>query len=241
VEKEPRSFDGKTDLMEYLSYFRKIGKLNGWDYETCGLQLATSLVGDAALVLSTLSLQQSENWDCLVQALVAKYCPKGREIKYSYELFSRCKEDNETVTEFCHALLSLARKAYPGMIVPERIMIDLFKRGLISREMQLQVHLRVPQTLAEAVEVAVVCETFDALSQVENKDEEEGGASVVVANESGEHFPTNSDTPCSYDRGEPDIDIRDEELKREFFRWRERQMKETALEMESARVNEFTD
>ena len=76
-------YDGKRDLADYLNYFPKLAKLNGWDYETCGLQLATSLTLDVAKVLSTLPCEQSEDLQCLVQALHRWYCPMGQEAQYS--------------------------------------------------------------------------------------------------------------------------------------------------------------
>jgi hypothetical protein len=132
-EKEPAKFDGKGDLMDYLSYFMKIVRLNGWDYTTSGLQLGTSLVGNAAAVLSTLSMQQSDDLRCLVQALLAEHCPMGWEAQYSFELMTRSKKDKESMNDFAEALVKLARKSYPSIGVPDRILIDLFKRGCLAK------------------------------------------------------------------------------------------------------------
>ena len=52
--KEPTKFDGKSDLIDYLNYFMKLAKLNEWEYEICGLQLATSLSDEAREVISNL-------------------------------------------------------------------------------------------------------------------------------------------------------------------------------------------
>ena len=160
-EKEPKMFDGKRDLMDYLNYFMKLSKLNRWDYETCGLQLATSLTGDAAEVLSTLPAEQSEELQCLIRALVRRYCPKGREAQYSFDLMARSwKTGSESVIEYANELATLARKAYPDGGLPEKVMIDLFKKGLVPN-MQMQVHLKQPQSMDDALAVAVAMEPFE--------------------------------------------------------------------------------
>ena len=160
-EKEPKMYDGKRDLIDYLHYFMKLTRLNGWDYETCGLQLGTSLTGDAAEVLSTVPSYQSEDLQCLIRALMRRYCPTGREAQYSFELMGRSWESGkESVTEYSNELAKLARKAYPESGIPEKIMIDLFKKGL-SLNMQMQVHLRHPQTMDDALATAIAIEPYE--------------------------------------------------------------------------------
>ena len=160
-EKEPLKYDGKTDVFEYLKYFMNIVELNGWDYDTQGLQLSTSLTGDALDVLSSLDRTENKDMRILSKALIRRFAPAGREAHYSYELMNRVLRPNESVADFCYALTKLARKAYPKFGMPEKMMIDLFKNGLASHNAQLQIHLRNPETLNEALEIAIAVETFE--------------------------------------------------------------------------------
>lgn len=59
--KEPAKYDGRSDLVDYLTHFAKVAKLNGWSYEQSGLELATSLTGEAREVLSYLPLEQEDD------------------------------------------------------------------------------------------------------------------------------------------------------------------------------------
>ena len=160
-EKEPVKYDGKTDVMDYLNYFMNIVELNGWDYDTQGLQLSTSLMGDALDVLGSLDRKENKDMRSLSKALIRKFAPAGREAQCSYELMNRVLKPTESVTDFCNALKKLARKAYPKFGVPEKIMIDFFKKGLPSQSAQLEIHLRNPETLNEALEIATAVETFE--------------------------------------------------------------------------------
>jgi hypothetical protein len=218
----------------------KVARLNGWDYHTTGLQLGTSLVGNAAAVLSTLTQEQSDDLRCLVQALLAKHCPVGREAQYSFELMTRNKREKESMTDFAEALTKLARKSYPSTGVPERILIDLFKRGLPSQTTQLQVHLKNPRSLSEAVEVAVACETFERNNSLGNGKKPKGEIVAMVASEGGKVSQAKKgpvqqkDTPSSND-AKTDDSTWDEDLKREFLGWRERRMKDRQSEIEGNR------
>ena len=160
-EKEPVKYDGKRDVMDYLLYFLNIVELNGWDYETQGLQLSTSLAGDALEILSSLDRSECKDMRALCKALLRKYAPSGGEAQYSYEMMNRTLKNTETVTEYCNALRKLAKKAYPKIGVPEKLMIDLFKKGLPSQNMQMQIHLKNPDTLLAALEIAKAVETFE--------------------------------------------------------------------------------
>ncbi len=159
-EKEPAKYDGRTDLTDYLCHFGKIATRNGWAYTDCGLELATSLIGDARSVLSDLPKAKEDDYLTLVETLMQRFDPEGRESKYSSEFLERCCGPKEDLNEYGHQLRRLARKAYPGLIVPDKIMIDVFIKGLPEEDMIKHVSLAQPQTLEEAIQIAIRCDTF---------------------------------------------------------------------------------
>ena len=190
-EKEPQTFDGKTDVIDYLQYFLKLAKLNSWNYQTAGLQLATSLNDDAVEILTDLSTEKSEDLNSLMKALIRKYSPPGRELQYANDLMNRSwNKGSESVTEFAHNLCKLARKAYPVDGIPEYLMIDLFKRGLqLVPSMQMQLHLTDPKTFDEAVNIAVIMESF--VTQTDNSRQNGCHSFTDIDNEHDIHVSEN--------------------------------------------------
>ena len=159
-EKEPSKYDGKTDLADYLFHFSKVAKRNGWDYANCGIELATCLMGEAREVLSCLPIEIEDDYNTLVNALSTRFDPEGKESKYSADLMERTCLPREDVATYGHQLKRLARKAYPSNDLPERVLIDLFIRGLPSEEMKRHVSSFEPASYAEAIRRATLCETY---------------------------------------------------------------------------------
>ena len=158
--KEPKTYDGKKDLMDYLNYFIRLARLNAWDYDTCGLELSTSLVGEAADVPNTLAFDLAEDLQSLVKALIRRFCPRGREAHYSNKLMNRTWDSTkETISDYAGDLHRLARKAYPHGGVYEPLMIDLFKKGL-HPDMQMQVTVMNPRNFDEAIGLATSMEPY---------------------------------------------------------------------------------
>ena len=161
-EKDPSKYDGRSDLSDYLYHFAKIAKRNDWTYEDCGLELATSLIGEAREILSCAPIEYEDDYDSLVGALSTRFDPEGKESKYSAELMQRTCQPKEEVAAYGHQLQRLVRKAYPLNNLPDRVLIDLFIRGLPTEEMKRHVSSFEPPTFAEAVRRATLCEVYDA-------------------------------------------------------------------------------
>ena len=158
-KKEPRKFNGKDDLNDYLLYFARMIKLNNWPYDIAGLQLATSLEGDAASVLSRLRNGLSEDYHEICRALWNKYYPSGSEGRFAFDFLNRVRKSNETPVQFGEALVRLASHAFPCGNVPEQLLVNLFAKGLADEEATKYVYLAMPQTLEQAVHLAC---TYDA-------------------------------------------------------------------------------
>ncbi len=171
-EKEPDKYDGKSDLTDYLCHFGKVAKINKWTYTDCGLELAISLMGEARSVLPDLPKLKEDDYLSLVHALIQRFDPPGREYKYSSDFLERCCGPEEDLSEYAHQLRKLARKAYPGITVPDGIIIDVFIRGLPERDMIEHVSLAQPQTLKEAIQIAIRCDIFKKCRKQLNKVEQ---------------------------------------------------------------------
>ena len=161
-DKEPMKFAGNTDWKDYLGHFRAVSQWNDWTYSESGLQLAISLTDEAREVLGSLTLSRQHDYDTLVDALTRRFSPLGRESQYSLELMNKTCKPEESVSSYGHSLQRLASRAYPGQPLDEKIMVDLYIKGLPNHDMKRHVYLAKPQTLNEAINSAVAYEAFDS-------------------------------------------------------------------------------
>jgi hypothetical protein len=168
-QKEVSKYSGKSDLEDYLCHFQAVAEWNGWDYREKGLQLAINLTGEAMEVMAGLLRVQQYNYDELRQALANRFCPVGRESHYSHQLMNRKCEVGEDVNSYGHAIRRLVSKAYPGNTLDERLLIDMYIRGLPTLDMKRHVHLQKPLHLSDAISYAVEYEAFERPVEVEDR------------------------------------------------------------------------
>ena len=163
-DKEPMRFNGKTDWSDYTLHFCAVAKWNRWDYQECGLQLAICLVDDAREILGSLPREIQSDYGSLVDALNSRFNPAGKESQYALEFLNRVCRPGEDVTTYGHTLRRLACKAYPEQQVDEKILTNLFIKGLPDKVIQRQVHFSKPSSLSEAISLASEYECFDKTS-----------------------------------------------------------------------------
>jgi len=167
-EKEPMRFNGKTDWSDYMRHFEAVAQWNRWDDSECGLQLAICLIDEAREVLSSLPRHLQNDYNSLIEALTSRYSPSGKEAQYAYELMNRTCKPEESVTAFGQALRRLASKAYSDQIVDDKILLNLFIKGLPEKSMQKHVHFSKPTSLADAISCASEYESFDKPTEVKS-------------------------------------------------------------------------
>ena len=160
-EREPTKYDGKSDWTDFLGHFTAVSKWNHWSYHEMGLQLAICLTGEAREVLAGLAGAQKHDYNSLVDAMNRRYSPEGRESMFSLQLMNRVCRDKEDITAYGHAIRRLATKAYPNQALEEKILVDMFIKGLPNPEMKRHVYLAKTQTLSEAINSAVAYDAFD--------------------------------------------------------------------------------
>ena len=160
-KRDSPSFSGKSEVSDFLKIFTYTAELNGWSYRESGLQLATSLKDDAAEVLSSMPGNLASDYASLKAALRRRYDPSGREGSWAVQLWGRVCKKNETIAEFGHAVRRLGKKAYPHTTLQEQFIIDIFVRGLPSKDLKRHVHLAQPGSLDEAISLATTFQAFE--------------------------------------------------------------------------------
>ena len=157
---EPETFDGSAsgvDIAEYLIHFEQIADWNKWNNDQKAKMLVIKLRGEAQKLLTTLSYLQVMDYSALKQSLIQRFNPKEREITYRCEFRTRIRKGNEQCSDYGYALRRLAQRAYPNLPYNalEVIVIDQFIMGLGSLELQKHVQFKHPDTLNEAISMAM--------------------------------------------------------------------------------------
>ena len=160
-EKDPMKYNGRTDWGDYLGHFSAVAEWNNWNNTEMGLQLAISLTDEAREVMGSLPKTDQHQYQILIDTLTRRFSPEGRESQYSLELMNRVCSAEEDVASYGHTLRRAANKAYPGQRLDEKILVDLYIKGLPNKDMKRHVYLAKPKTLADAINFAVAYEAFE--------------------------------------------------------------------------------
>jgi hypothetical protein len=160
-DKEPKEYSGKTDVKAFLLQFELIAEMNSWTNEECGYQLASCLLGEATEVMGALSKEMARDYLALQQALINRFSPKGRESYFTVQLWNRSCQKGEKVADYGYELKKLAKRAYPKVLLHEQLLVDLYIKGLPSREMRKHIHVVRPTSLEEAITLATTMEAFE--------------------------------------------------------------------------------
>ena len=86
--KEPAKYDGTGDFNDFIAQFEIMSDMNEWSYEKQGPELACSLSGKAMELLSTLPAHAKRDYDSLRTALLNRFAPRGREGRFSLDLWN---------------------------------------------------------------------------------------------------------------------------------------------------------
>jgi hypothetical protein len=156
------TYNGRTDIKDYLLQFGIVANYNGWDRQERGMQLATCLIDEAREVLGSLPGWKTQDYAALKRALLHRFSPEGRESKFTVELWNKRCGKTESVAAFGHSLRKLSKEAYPGVAMHDQILVDLFVKGLPTREMRRHVHLARPPSLDDAIILGTTYQVFDA-------------------------------------------------------------------------------
>ncbi|MGH0151575.1 UNVERIFIED_CONTAM: hypothetical protein FKN15_030359 [Acipenser sinensis] len=161
LRQKPPTYDGKSSWETYITQFEIVSQLNNWTEEDKGAYLATSLKGEAMNILATVATQQRCNFIALCQALALRYGVEQQVAIARMQLRARKREVGETLPGFAGDLERLFRIAYPGSgsELQEQIVTEQFIEGLDYADLRIQVKLKSPKTLREALLAALQVET----------------------------------------------------------------------------------
>ena len=168
---QPPKYDGKTSWQAFCAQSDIAARMNGWNDEDKAAFFATSLQGNATLVLSNLSEQDRRNYKLLVAALTSRFGVTHQSELARAKLKNRVKRRDETLPELVEGIESLTRAAYPdaSQELQDVLARDHFIDALTDEDLRLRIRQAKPQSLQEALEIALELESFQLASKHRNR------------------------------------------------------------------------
>ena len=142
--------------------FELAAQANRWDRNTHAIRLAFSLRGSAQVLLSDLTPEIRQNYYRLVTTLTERFEPQNQCELYKAQLKHRIRKQDEGLPELAQDIKRLTRMAYLSALVDLRDTLskDSFIEALNDAEMELFVCQKEPQTIDDAVRLALKYEAF---------------------------------------------------------------------------------
>ncbi|KAL3116872.1 hypothetical protein niasHT_003396 [Heterodera trifolii] len=174
----PTTFDGTTDLQDYLKSFNLIATAHNWTPARCVQVLPLFLRGSARAIYEGIGSDVKDNWRSLIDAMADKLKQMSPSLTARQKLAQRKQLNGESLEEFAQAIRNLVLRAYPdnslemdlGNLVlgalendvkhanearlrqfRSEIARDFFRANMAPRLKERVMYMEEPQTLEEAV------------------------------------------------------------------------------------------
>lgn len=159
---KPPVYDGATSWDDYLVQFEMIAHLNNWDQSVMATYLAASLRGTAQAVLGDLDMTRRHDYRALVSSLNQRFGSENMTEMFRAVLKTRTRNHQESLPELAQAIRRLVKQAYPSAPYPllESLGRDHFVDALTDADTRWRIQQARPQSIDEAVRVAVELEAF---------------------------------------------------------------------------------
>ncbi|KAL3071382.1 hypothetical protein niasHS_015459 [Heterodera schachtii] len=222
----PTTFDGTTDLQDYLKSFNLIATAHNWTPARCVQVLPLFLRGSARAIYESIGSDIKDNWRSLIDAMADKLKQMSPSLTARQKLAQRKQLTGESLEEFAQAIRNLVLRAYPdnslemdlGNLVlgalendvkhanearlrqfRSEIARDFFRANMAPRLKERVMYMEEPQTLEEAVAQARRVEQVQGnLADDLWKNTQDAKAEVALAE-------VNADTPGDSTHTEEDL------------------------------------
>ena len=132
-------------------------------------------------VVSQQGLVDSGDYAAVTRCLRAQYAPEGNHLEWQAK-FQRCgQKADENLVTYVGELRVLADKAYPGWSSDQRLQLvrNQFVQGLRSSTVQLRLMKEMPDTLDEALKLAIQQESVEAAQKRLSSERGHGSSSLA--------------------------------------------------------------
>lgn len=155
--------DVDEDWEEYLEHFESCADINGWDDPTKCKFVSVKLKGNAYKVYKELDTEVKSDWANLCSTLEKRFKTVTQTQHYKTKFLSTAKSRGESLLDLGNRIRSLGRKAYPNLEAKLRdeLARDQFVRSLDNLEMTLKIRHQMPETLDDAIRMAIDWQTVE--------------------------------------------------------------------------------
>ncbi len=162
-QKEPRGFDYEcTEWSDYLIYFLRVAKWNGWNDEEMTDQLIMSFEGASMKLLSMIP-EDENSFQELVHSLNNIFYPRERAEVWKMQFKTRMLNKNESFLNLAEDLKKLASRGYYKLSAEslEILVLDQFIEALKHNDkLQEHVFFMHPRNVGEAVSYSIEYDAF---------------------------------------------------------------------------------
>ena len=159
----PSRYSRGTDLVLWLKRFEMyVRKAQVDESQWTGEPLP--LLDDGPFrVVSQQGLVDSDDYEAVTMCLRAQYAPEGNHLEWQAKFHRRGQKADENLVTYVGELRALADKAYPGWTNEQRLQLvrDQFVQGVCSSTVQLRLMKEMPNTLDEALQLAIQQESVE--------------------------------------------------------------------------------
>ncbi|KAL5494405.1 hypothetical protein EMCRGX_G015734, partial [Ephydatia muelleri] len=177
----PSRFTGGTDLILWLKRFEMYVRKVKVDESQWTSELLPLLDDGPFRVVSQQGLVDSGDYAAVTRCLRAQYAPEGNHLEWQAKFQRRGQKADENLVTYVGELRVLADKAYPGWSNDQRLQLvrDQFVQGLRSSTVQLRLMKEMPETLDEALKLAIQQESVEAAQKRLSSERGHGSSSFA--------------------------------------------------------------
>ena len=159
----PSRYSGGTDLVLWLKRFEMYVRKAQVDESQWTGELLPLLDDGPFRVVSQQGLVDSDDYEAVTMCLRAQYAPEGNHLEWQAKFHRRGQKADENLVTYVGELRALADKAYPGWTNEQRLQLvrDQFVQGVCSSTVQLRLMKVMPNTLDEALQLAIQQESVE--------------------------------------------------------------------------------
>ena len=159
-----KDFDGRTCVEAFLAKFEICARHNGWSEADRLENLQCALTGNAAQVLWDQGSERMTSSRRLIRHLRSRFGSEDQQVLHRTLLRTRVRPKGEALSETVDEIRRLMALAYPGRMSSDKqtIAIDALLRMMGDGELALKIREREPNTLDEALRIAVRLEAYQS-------------------------------------------------------------------------------
>ena len=161
-ETEPRRYNGKEPIDEYMVQFELLSKRNGWAEKDKVSALLCALDGPARGMLLEWENPSSMDYADIKKALLKRFGTTEELDVHERALYQLQWNKGRSVQDLAQEIRKLARRAYPDIAAEgrERFCVKSFIRAIPDKKISYSIKEKGPKTLQQACDLY---EHFDAL------------------------------------------------------------------------------